>query len=71
MRHEEFAERAARCLEAMAGSLDERGRQQKLDVTKARTNELRVAALVVRDLSEAAAREEYGFPERASLRMLA
>jgi hypothetical protein len=54
MRHDEFAERVARCLEEMAAPLEEEER----GITAVRANELRVAAHVVRDLSAVVSREE-------------
>ena len=57
MRHDEFAERAARCLEEMAAPLEEDGRARRR-ITAMRANELRVAAHVMRDLSEAVSRKE-------------
>jgi len=56
MRHDEFAELAVRCLEKIAAPLEKEGAVRS--ATAARANELRVAARVVRDLSEAASREE-------------
>ncbi len=59
MRHDEFAERAAERLEALAASLGEdKRRVGRGSITAMRANELRVAAHVVRDLSEAATRAE-------------
>ena len=58
MRHDEFAERAARSLEKIAAPLEEEDRRVGRGVTAVRANELRVAARVVRDLSEAVSREE-------------
>ncbi len=58
MRHGEFAERAARCLEEMAAPLEEEDRRAGRGMTAMRANELRVAAHVVRDLSEAVSRQE-------------
>ena len=59
MRHDEFAERSARCLEKMARPLEE----DRRGVTAVQANELRVAARVVRDLSETVSRkEERGSP---------
>ncbi len=60
MRHDEFVELAVRCLEKMAAPLEEEDRR---GVTAVRANELRVAARVVRDLSETVSRkEERGSP---------
>jgi hypothetical protein len=47
--HTEFAERAARRLEAVADRLEEEGRWLKLDTVSARAKELRVAAHLVRN----------------------
>lgn len=59
MRHERFAERTARHLEAMADELQEKGRRLEIDGRiSARANEMRVAALVVRDVSAAVSQEE-------------
>ncbi len=58
MRHDEFAERAARRLEEMAAPLEEEDRRAGRGMTAMRANELRVAAHVVRDLSEAVSRQE-------------
>ncbi len=58
MRHDEFAEGAVRCLEKMAARLEEEDRRAGRGITAMRANELRVAAHVVRDLSEAVSREE-------------
>lgn len=59
MKHERFAELAARELEEIGASLDERTEEQTLEVSrKTRTHELRVAAQVVRDLSEKVSEKE-------------
>jgi hypothetical protein len=58
MRHDEFAERAVRCLEEIAAPLEEEDRLAGRGITAMRANELRVAAHVVRDLSEAVSRKE-------------
>jgi hypothetical protein len=58
MRYDEFAELAARSLEEMAAPLEEEDRRVGYGITAMRANELRVAAHVVRDLSEAVSREE-------------
>jgi hypothetical protein len=58
MRHDEFAELAVRCLEKIAAPLEKEGGGAVRSATAVRANELRVAARVVRDLSEAASREE-------------
>ena len=62
MKHEEFAQRAGSRLEAVADRLEGEGRRQGVDgedsKTKARAQELRVAALLVRDEAVAVAREE-------------
>jgi hypothetical protein len=63
MRHDEFAELAVRCLEKMAAPLEKEDGRAVRSATAVRANELRVAARVVRDLSEAVSRkEERGFP---------
>ncbi len=54
MRHDEFAGLAVRYLRRIAALLEEEDQH----VTAVRANELRVAAHVVRDLSEAVSREE-------------
>ena len=53
MLHTEFAERAARRLEAVSDRLEEEGRWLKLETVSTRAKELRVAAHLVRN--EAAA----------------
>ncbi len=58
MRHEEFAERMAGRLEAVAAALDEEERRIGRNLVSARANEMRVAARMVRDASEAVTREE-------------
>lgn len=59
MQHEEFAQQAAKHLEAMAASLKEDHPGGIGDgITSMRANELRVAAHVVRALSEVATRAE-------------
>ncbi len=58
MRHDEFAGLAVRYLERIAAPLDEEDRLEGRGITAVRANELRVAARVVRDLSEAVSREE-------------
>ena len=60
MRHDEFAELAARCVEEMAVPLEEEDRRLGRGITAVRANELRVAAHVVRDLSAVVSREERG-----------
>jgi hypothetical protein len=62
MRHDKFAKRAAQCLEEMAAPLEEEDRRVGRGITAVRANELRVAAHMVRDLSEVVSREE-GCPE--------
>ena len=49
MLHTEFAERAARRLEAVSDRLEEEGRWLKLETVSARAKELRVAAHLVRN----------------------
>ncbi len=58
MRHDEFAGLAVRCLERIAAPLEEEDWRVGRGITAMRANELRVAAHVVRDLSEAVNREE-------------
>ena len=58
MLHTEFAERAARRLEAVAERLDEEGRWLELDTVSARADELRVAAHLVRNEAAAVTQEE-------------
>lgn len=56
---EEFAERAARRLEAVANRLEEESRRRGVDdETLARAQELRVGAFMVRDEAKVAARGE-------------
>ena len=67
MKHEAFAERAGRRLEAVADRLeDDAGRlgiDSEAPKTTARTQELRVAALLVREEAVAVAREECETPK--------
>ena len=58
MRHDEFAELAVRCLEKIAAPLEKEGGGAVRSATAVRANELRVAARVVRDLSETVSRKE-------------
>ena len=62
MKHERFAERTGRRLEAVADRLEGEGKRLGIDgeasKTKARVQEMRVAALLVRDEAVAVAREE-------------
>jgi hypothetical protein len=58
MLHTEFAERAARRLEAVADRLEEEGRWLKLDTVSARAKELRVAAHLVRNEAAAVTQAE-------------
>ena len=62
MKHEQFAERTGRRLEAVAERLEEDIRRLGINgeasKTKARAQEMRVAALLVRDEAVAVAREE-------------
>ena len=58
MRHEESAERIAGRLEAVAAALDEEERRIGRNPVSARANEMRVAAHMVRDASEAVTRTE-------------
>jgi len=66
VKHERFAQRAGRRLEAVADRLEgEAGRlgiDGEASKTKARAQELRVAALLVRDEAVADAREERETP---------
>ena len=72
MNHEEFAQRAARRLEAVADRTEEETRRLGIDGevsgTKARAQEMRVAAFLVREealaVSEASTRRR--FPEGPS-----
>lgn len=66
MRHDEFAEQAARCLEEIAAPLEEDQLMER-SITAMRANELRVAAHVVRDLSGAVSRRE---ERRSSVRRM-
>jgi hypothetical protein len=58
MRHEQFAEQASKALDEIAASLKEDDPRIGCGITSMRANELRVAALVVRDLSDAVSRRE-------------
>lgn len=62
MKHEEFAERAGRRLEAVADRLEEDTRRLGMDgeayETTARAQEMRVAVLLVREEAAAVARKE-------------
>lgn len=59
MRHREFAERAARRLEALAGSLEEEGCGTAADGKESvRAREMRTAALMVLDEADAVTRSE-------------
>jgi hypothetical protein len=73
MKHEEFAERAARRLEAVADRTEEEMRRLGIDAqascTKARTQEMRVAAFLVRE--EALAVSEVERPAAGSPAALA
>ncbi len=62
----EFAQRAARRLEAVANRLEEESRLGADDKTLARAQELRMAALMVRDEAEAVTREAVGKPSRCA-----
>ena len=65
--HEEFAERAGRRLKEVADRLGVEGRRQGIDreasETKARAQEMRVAAHLVRDFAMAVAQEECETPK--------
>ena len=67
MKHEEFAERAGRRLKEVADRIEVEDRRQGIDgeasETKARAQEMRVAALIVRDFAMAVAREECETPK--------
>ncbi len=58
MRHEDFAEQAARKLEDIAEAINEDEQPVGGSITAMRANELRVAARVVRDLSQVATHKE-------------
>jgi hypothetical protein len=65
--HEEFAERAGRRLERIADRLESEAKSLGVDgeaaKSTARAQEMRVAALLVRDEAVAAAREECETPK--------
>ena len=59
MQHEEFAERTARRLEAVAGAIEHKDQlAERGAVSLARVNELRVAAHMVRDMARVVTRAE-------------
>ena len=58
MRHQDFAEQAARKLEGIAEAINEAQAPVGGGITAMRANELRVAARVVRDLSQVATHKE-------------
>ena len=58
MRHQDFAEQAARKLEDIAEGINEDELPVDGGITAMRANELRVAARVVRDLSQVATQKE-------------
>jgi hypothetical protein len=58
MRHEESAERMAGRLGVVAAALDEEERRIGRNPVSARANEMRVAAHMLRDASEAVTRAE-------------
>ena len=58
MRHEKFAERMAGRLEDVAVALDEEERRIGRNPVSARASEMRVAAHMLRDASEAVTRAE-------------
>ena len=66
MKHEQFAQRAGRRLEAVAERLEDDirslGINGEASKTKARAQEMRVAALLVRDEAVAVGREEREAP---------
>jgi hypothetical protein len=67
VKHERFAQRASRRLEAVADRLEGEAKGLGIDgeasKTKARAQELRVAALLVREEAVAVAREQREAPE--------
>ena len=69
MKHEAFAERAGRRLEAVADRLEDDAGRLGIDgeasKTKARAQELRVAARLVREEAVAVAREEREVPTQS------
>lgn len=69
MKHEAFAERAGRRLEAVADRLEDDAGRLGIDgeasKTTARAQELRVAALLVREEAVAVAREEREVPTQS------
>ena len=61
MQHEEFAERTAEHLEAVADAIEEEDRRIiGCDIVSTRANEMRVAARMVRDMAEVVRRAESG-----------
>jgi hypothetical protein len=59
MKHEEFAERAAKRLEAVADGLEKEGRRLGIHgAVSARAGEMRLAALLTREEAEAVTRAE-------------
>ena len=66
----EFAERAARRLEAVAGRLEQESRRPRVvdGETLARAQELRVAAFIVRDEAKVVALRDLPFPQGAQER---
>ena len=60
MRHEDFARRAADLLDEMADAAREKELCGGYGITTMRSNDTRVAAHVVRVLSESVTREEHG-----------
>jgi len=58
MRQEQFAEQVSNTLDETAASFKEDDPRIGCGITSMRANELRVAALVVRDLSDAVSRRE-------------
>lgn len=65
MRHDEFADRAASRLEFAAAAMDEEERGIGHASVSARANEMRVAARMIRDMSEAVSRAEESKPLRS------
>ena len=60
MRHDEFARRAAGRLESAAEAIDEEEGRIGYGSVSSRANEMRVAARMIRDMSEAVSRSEEG-----------
>lgn len=58
MRHDEFAARAADRLESTAAAIDEEERRIGRVTVSSRANEMRVAARMIRDMSDSVSRAE-------------